>query len=231
MEANVAAEPGRAGVRTRSSAVPPTIVVLLGAVAVSAAFAWANTRYAEWIAAITKTQSPLARGLLFSALPLVLGVLIAARRPRAFGLQVGDSVRRWGVVTITTVALCAVAAIALAMMPSNPFGSSNFVIQAIAVPVSEELVFRGLLFTWVLALLVRFHTPSKATVLAVLISGLAFGVAHLNNLGSYNSTFVLLQTAYAIVLGITAGQLRAVTHSLLPPIVLHAAINIVALVM
>jgi membrane protease YdiL (CAAX protease family) len=215
----------------RQNAVPATIGVLIGAVGVSAAFAWSNTRYAEWITTVAGTESQLGEGLLFSAFPLALGLSIAVWRPPVFGLQLGESLLRWRVVMSTTVALCAVAAVALARMQSNPFSGADLVVQALAVPVSEELVFRGVLFTLVLSSLSRVHTAHNATVLAVLISGVAFGLAHLNNLNSYDSMFVFLQTANATVLGIAAGHLRAVTHSVYPAIVLHAAVNLVAVAM
>lgn len=207
-----------------------TVGVLVSAVAVAAAFAWSNSRYAEWIVALVGAESRLGQGLLFSALPLALAVGITARRPRLFGVQLGETVSRWRHVVGTTVALCAVVAVALTRLPSNPFSGADVVIQVIAVPVSEELLFRGVLFTAVLWALDRFLQGRRATAVAVVISGVAFGVAHLNNLAIYDPVFVLLQTVNATVLGISAGHLRAVTHSVLPAIVLHAAVNAVALV-
>jgi membrane protease YdiL (CAAX protease family) len=43
----------------------------------------------------------------------------------------------------------------------------------------------------------------RATLLAMVVSGVAFGLAHLNNLGYYDATFVLFQSSYA-----TDGRLR-----------------------
>ena len=53
---------------------PATVGVLIGAVGVSAAFAWSNTRYAEWITTVVGAQSQLSEGLLFCAFPLAFGL-------------------------------------------------------------------------------------------------------------------------------------------------------------
>jgi len=122
------------------------------------------------------------------------------------------------------------AAAALTLVGSNPFRGANPIIQVVAVPLSEELVFRGVLFTLVLGALSRVHPSGRALWLAVVISGVAFGIGHLNNLGSYDATFVVAQSVYASVLGVAGGWLRGRTSSVLPPILMHAAVNLVALV-
>jgi membrane protease YdiL (CAAX protease family) len=207
------------------------MAVLVVAVIASGVFAWSNSRYAAWITGILDTESRLIDGLLFSAFPLVLALGVAAWRPRLFGLQLGASLALWRRVVVVTVALCALTALALSQLQSNPFSGADLVIEGLAVPVSEELLFRGVLFTAMLLALRRLHPASRATPLGVAISGVAFGIAHLNNLGSYDTIFVLLQSIYATVLGIAAGYLRAATRSVYPAIVLHAAVNLVAVVM
>jgi membrane protease YdiL (CAAX protease family) len=211
--------------------VVATIGVVIGAIVAAALFAWTNSRYAAWITGVIDGDSQLVDGLLFSAFPLVLALGVALWQPRLFGLQLGDSLIRWRRVLGVTVALSALAAIALSQMTSNPFSGADLVIEGIAVPISEELLFRGVLFTLVLLALTRLHHAGRATLLAVLISGVAFGLAHLNNLGSYDTIFVLLQATYATVLGLAAGYLRAGTRSVYPAIVLHAVVNLVAVFM
>jgi membrane protease YdiL (CAAX protease family) len=206
-----------------------TAGVLAAAGVATAVLVMLNTRYAEWIQALVSTDSPVVMGLLFSAFPLVIGGAVIAWRPRLIGLQLGSTQREWPLVLGITAGMCALAGVALFLVGTNPFRGSSFIVQVIAVPVSEEVMFRGAVFTLVLLALSRIHPIHRATVLAVVISGLVFGLAHLNNLGSYDPTFVVLQSVYATVLGLCAGTLRAVTGSLLPPILMHAAVNLVAL--
>ncbi len=169
-------------------------------------------------------------GVAFSAFPLVLGALVVAASPRRFGVQLGTTLGRWRLVLLLTLAMSIFAAGALTLVGSNPFRGANPIIQVVAVPLSEELVFRGVLFTLVLSALSRVHPSGRALWLAAVISGVAFGIGHLNNLGSYDATFVVAQAVYASVLGVAGGWLRAATSSLLPPFVMHAAVNLVALV-
>jgi membrane protease YdiL (CAAX protease family) len=211
------------------STVASTLAVLVLAVIGTLAFAFANSAWADWIQARLATSSDLVNGLAFSAFPLVIGAVVVAVNPRAFGLQLGTTLDRWRLVLLVTLAMCAFAAAALTLVGSNPFRGANPIVQVIGVPVSEELVFRGVLFTLVLAALRRVYAPGRVLWLAVVISGVAFGIGHLNNLGSYDATFVVAQAAYASVLGVAGGWLRASTSSLLPPILMHAAVNLVAL--
>ena len=211
-----------------SSAVVETLLVGVVAVIGVLAFALANSAWAEWIHARLASDSELLNGLAFSAFPLVLGAAVVAWAPRQFGLTMGSALARWRLVLILSLAMAAFAAAALALVGSNPFRGANFVVEVIGVPVSEELVFRGVLFTLVLAALRRLHAPGRALWLAVVISGIAFGAGHLNNLSSYDAGFVVPQAIYASILGLTAGWLRASTASLLPPVFMHAFVNLVA---
>lgn len=199
------------------------------AVAATFAFAFANSAWADWIQVRIGSGSDLLNGLAFSAFPLAVGLVVTGWAPRRFGLQLGTTKDRWRLVVLLTLAMSAFAAGALALVGSNPFRGADPVVQVLAVPISEELVFRGVLFTAVLAVLTRFHPSGRALVLAVVVSGVAFGLGHLNNLGSYDATFVVLQAVYAMILGCAAGWLRAATSSVLAPILMHAAVNLVAL--
>jgi membrane protease YdiL (CAAX protease family) len=214
---------------SRSSAAG-TAAVGIFAVIGTLAFAIANSAWADWVQARLATTSDLVNGLAFSAFPLVIGAMVVAFNPRGFGIQLGTSVDRWRLVLLVTLAMSAFAAGALTLVGSNPFRGADPIVQVVAVPISEELVFRGVLFALVLGALRRLHAPGRALWLAVVISGAAFGIGHLNNLGSYDATFVVGQAAYASVLGMAGGWLRASTSSLLPPILMHAAVNLVALV-
>jgi membrane protease YdiL (CAAX protease family) len=217
-------------VPARRSPIASTVVILAFALIGALAFAILNSTWADWIQARLATSSELVNGLAFSAFPLVVGGLIVATSPRRFGIQLGTTLDRWRLVALLTLAMSVFAAAALTLIGSNPFRGANPIIQVVAVPLSEELVFRGVLFALVLGALSRVHPSGRALWIAAVISGVAFGVGHLNNLGSYDATFVAGQAVYASVLGVAAGWLRARTSSILPPILMHAAVNLVALV-
>jgi membrane protease YdiL (CAAX protease family) len=217
-------------VPTRRSPIASTVLIFALAVVGTLAFAILNSAWADWIQARLDTSSDLVNGLAFSAFPLVIGGAVVAANPRRFGIQVGTTPDRWRLVLLLTLAMSVFAAAALTLIGSNPFRGANPVIQVIAVPLSEELVFRGVLFALVLGALSRVHASGRALWLAAVISGVAFGIGHLNNLGSYDAIFVVGQAVYASILGVAAGWLRARTSSILPPILMHAAVNLVALV-
>jgi membrane protease YdiL (CAAX protease family) len=206
-----------------------TVAVVIGAVAGAYAFAWANSRYAAWVQDVLSLNSALAQGLAFSAFPLAIGLGISLVHPSLFGLTLGSTLRRIGQVVGVTAGLCAIAAVALMAVGGNPFRGAEPLIQAVAVPVSEELVFRGVLFGLVLLALRRLYPMETALPLTVVVSAVAFGLAHLNNIGSYDTTFVVLQSAYAMILGLGAGYLRATTGSVVPAMAAHSAVNVVAL--
>jgi membrane protease YdiL (CAAX protease family) len=211
------------------STAASTVAISILAVVGTLVFAVANSAWADWIQARLATSSDLVNGLAFSAFPLVIGALIGVVDPRRFGVQVGTTLARWRLLLVLTCAMSAFAAGALLLIGSNPFRGANPIIQVIAVPVTEELIFRGVLFTLVLGALARAHPPGRAVWLAVMISGVAFGIGHLNNLGSYDATFVVAQAAYASILGVAAGWLRASSSSIVAPVVMHATVNLVAL--
>lgn len=90
-------------------------------------------------------------------------------------------------------------------MTMNPFGI-NLLLMAIIPAISEEFVFRGVLF----------HTYRKDSVLyGVVISGVVFGLMHLN----FN------QFSYAFVLGIIFALIIEATGSIFATIIAHFIIN------
>lgn len=90
-------------------------------------------------------------------------------------------------------------------MTTNPFGL-NLLLMAIIPAISEEFVFRGVLF----------HTYRKDSVLyGVIISGIVFGLMHLN----FN------QFSYAFVLGIIFALIIEATGSIFATIIAHFVIN------
>lgn len=96
-------------------------------------------------------------------------------------------------------------------MISNPF-LVNLLLLAVLPAISEEFVFRGVLF----------HTYRKSSVLyGVVLSGIIFGLMHLN----FN------QFSYAFVLGIIFALLIEATGSIYSTMIAHFIINGYSVVM
>ena len=102
------------------------------------------------------------------------------------------------------------------LRPRRPLGWV-FSIGAIAVApaVCEEILFRGVLTP-------VFHR-FIGRVSAIAISGVLFGIIHLDRLP--NGDAVPYRVPFAIVLGMLLAMLRIDTGSLWPPIVAHAVLN------
>ncbi len=96
-------------------------------------------------------------------------------------------------------------------MPIN----KSFVISSIALfPVAEEILFR-----W--CLLKEF---------GVLISAIVFSLAHLMNVFSRIEKFSIEPLIARFILGMVLGELVAQSGSLIPSIVFHSAVNLLAVV-
>ena len=98
------------------------------------------------------------------------------------------------------------------------------IIQCISVGVYEEILCRGLLFT---AFRNYFGEGKKKIFLAILLSGLVFGLLHLTNLINRPDQImsVLLQVVYTTVGGIVFAFVYYRTDNLLPCIILHTLFN------
>ena len=79
-------------------------------------------------------------------------------------------------------------------------------------PIAEELIFRGVTLEF---LLKGLENRKRAALLSVLIQAALFGLYHGN----------IVQAVYAFIFGILLGILAVKTKSLVPSILLHAAIN------
>jgi membrane protease YdiL (CAAX protease family) len=121
----------------------------------------------------------------------------------------------------------AATAVVLSMVDSTPYSNASAVVETVVVPVTEELVFRAVLLTALLALFSRLTTAHRAALLAVVVNGLTFGVAHLANAQALAASFVIGQAVFASVLGIACATLMANTRSVYPAMLLHAAVNAV----
>jgi uncharacterized protein len=160
-------------------------------------------------------------------LGLMLLVLIGApkrepfalRRPRSWGAAIGLSIAIFvGIFVLSYV-------VGLFVDPGREQGlvpdrwepqhaaafAANFGVVAVVAPIVEELTFRGLGFT----LLERFGTAA-----AIVLVGLAFGLAH----GLVEALPILA------AFGAALAYLRSRTDSVLPGMLLHATFNAFVLV-
>ncbi len=83
----------------------------------------------------------------------------------------------------------------------------NLLTVGILVPIFEELLFRGLVYT-------ELRKVSSVTI-SVFIQGVLFGIYHMN----------IVQGIYAAILGIMLGYVYHKFKTILAPIVIHIALN------
>ncbi len=97
----------------------------------------------------------------------------------------------------------------------------QFVVIAVAAGLGEELLCRGFLQTGLQVWLTEHVGATAATVTALVIASVVFGLAH------------YLTTAYAIsciVIGFYLGGIFIATENLLVPVIVHALYDFVALI-
>jgi len=207
------------------SAVAWTIGCFLLASSASLLFAIANGAYFDLVVGLFDPVDPIHRALLFSSWSLIIGGAIVIWRPRAFGFQFGRIVETRRLIVSVCVAAAMTTALLLAVTGPTPYSGASAWVEVVLVPFTEELVFRGVLFTALLLALGRIHEPGRAILLAIVIDGIAFGIAHLANAAALDLAFVLPQAAFASVLGMGCAYLMAKSNSIYPAILLHAVVN------
>jgi membrane protease YdiL (CAAX protease family) len=167
--------------------------------------------------------------LLYSSFLIVIGLAVIVWKPRDYGFQAGECIKQWKLVVGVSVAACAFTAICLSLTPRTPYSGANWIVEMLVVPFSEELIWRGVLFTFVSAALGKVHCGRVSLVLSVIISSVAFGLAHLSNVLVHPVSFVFLQMLFAAIVGLAMGYLRAKTKSVYPAMLVHALFNLVAI--
>ena len=92
------------------------------------------------------------------------------------------------------------------------------VITALAPALFEEVIFRGIF-------LYNLKENGQSDLAALLISAVIFGLVHLTNAAGMNLLNVLVQTGYAIVVGLVLGAVYLRSRDLLSVILLHFLID------
>ena len=204
-----------------------TTAAAVAAVAITMTIALTNKPYFDMVNRLIGADDPVARGAIYSSYLLLIGLAITLWRPGGFGLGLGDTIRRWRLVAAAVVGMAALTVVVLLVMSPTPYADASWINEVVIVPVSEELVFRAVLFSALLAAMSRLHPPATAALLAIGINAGAFGLGHAANLFWLPAAFVVPQVAYAVVIGLVAAFVMLKTRSVYPAILVHAAVNAV----
>ena len=86
----------------------------------------------------------------------------------------------------------------------------TLVVAGVLGPVTEELIYRGVIF--------GFLEKKVNSVYALIMSSLLFGIVHLS----------FVQSVYATVMGLIAGIVYMKTRKLIWPVIIHITINTLA---
>ena len=116
-----------------------TLLALVAAVAASLVVAVANQAWFDLVNGVVGARETVARGLLFSSWPLLLGGAVVVWRPRAFGFQAGETRRHVGLVAGVVGAGAAITALLLTVAGPTPYSDASPFIEAVVVPFTEEL--------------------------------------------------------------------------------------------
>lgn len=211
------------------------LLIVLGLVAFCAVFVVADNAYFRFADARfprVGTSGSLATlwGLASRAHLVVFMLPFILWRPRRLGFQIGETRRYWRMLLLMLLANCGVIAGYLWLTGSGtPFSGNQWLMtEIVVVPVVEETFWRGLVFTALLLAFRKRYTEGASMHLAVWLSGVAFGLLHAKNLvAGIPLAFVAVQALSAVIWGVMYGYARAKTESVYPPMLLHAAMNLV----
>lgn len=162
------------------------------------------------------------------AATFVVAVVLCVWAPRRYGLGLGRTREHMVLVGVTVLAVAAVVGVFRMTGASAPYDATLG--EFVLVPVGEELLFRGFLLGALLELFRRRQVGPHPAAWAIVISAAAFGIGHLGNLGYVDTAFVVLQVLVAFVFGVVAGHVRVRTGSVVGPVLMHATMNVVAVV-
>lgn len=87
---------------------------------------------------------------------------------------------------------------------------------AIAIPVIEEVIFRGLIFE---------KLSKYSSEIAIMSSSVLFGLHHLQYYNFQISRFVVFQITYTLILGVCFANIRSLSKSIIPSTIIHMLIN------
>jgi membrane protease YdiL (CAAX protease family) len=213
-------------------AVPGVLAGLL-ALAFAALVVMGDQLWLPWMERVFPNAAPNLWGLVSRGHMLLLSILVIAawRSPRQFGFQPGKTRQSWKLILVLLALNCGIVGAYLALTGGTPYSGNEWLLtETVWVPLVEELVWRGVVFTLLLSGLRKFYSGPTSTTLAIWIGGVVFGLLHANNLlYGVPLAFVAVQVVNAVVWGVVYSFARARTESIYPPMLLHAAMNLMVI--
>jgi membrane protease YdiL (CAAX protease family) len=209
----------------------PGVVAALLTLGFAALIIFSDQVWLSWMQQLFPRAAPNLWGLVSRGHMLLFGVLVVLtwRNPHAFGFQIGKSFQSWKLILFLFIANCAVVGSYLAFTGGTPYSGNEWLLtETVWVPIVEELVWRGVVFTLLLFGMQKYYPEQTSKHLAIWIGGVVFGLLHANNLFyGLPPAFVAIQVLNAVVWGVVYSYARAKTESIYPPVLLHAAMNLV----
>lgn len=214
-----------------------TILIFMALALFCVVFMWLDQSYYRFLAprfpdAGASVSRATLFGLVSRAHVILLLLPFVVWRPRQLGFQIGKTRHHWRMLLLMLLTNCGLVFGYLWLSGSGtPYSGNEWLVtEVVTVPMVEETMWRGLVFAVLLAAFRRIHTNSTAAHLAVWSSGLAFGLLHAANaLTGVPVAFVAVQVLNASVWGVVYGYARAHTESIYPPMLLHAAMNLMVI--
>jgi membrane protease YdiL (CAAX protease family) len=203
----------------------PLLRIAIGAALFSLFIAFTNKPVADFLYFnVVRLDDPALNALEFSVYPLLIAFGVTLWRPGYYGLQIGGTIRHWRTVLSSLLVIGVIVGAYVFAGNRTPWDSRGLV-NFTVVPLYEEIIYRGILFTLILAYARRHFTERQSMWMAVVVSALGFGLSHLSNGFYFGWPFTVFQVVYASLFGVLAGYNRAVTGSLIAPFLLHALMN------
>ena len=164
--------------------------------------------------------------ILSDAVILFVAFMPIVWAPKFFGYQLGVVSKHWKMLSGMTIFFVGAPLLYRLIVGETPFGANTWFFEGVVVPLAEEGLMRGILFSMLLWGFGKLHTESTANWMSVVFSTLIFATAHLNNLGTYPTGFILFQVGFSTIVGLAFGYARMRTQSIYPAILLHALFNL-----
>jgi membrane protease YdiL (CAAX protease family) len=212
------------GMKTRSS-LRSLLYIFWGVV-----FVWGVVLANNIIYEVISRQNPhvhtYINDIFSDAVLLFVGFMPVIWAPKFFGYQPGAISKHWKLLLGMAAFFVGAPLLYRLIVGETPFGANTWFFEGVVVPLAEEGLMRGILFSLLLWGFRDMYEGSTAGWLALVISTLIFSTAHLNNLGSYPAGFILFQVGFSTIVGLAFGYTRLKTESIYPAIILHALFNL-----
>ena len=142
----------------------------------------------------------------------------------------------WGFLCTTSILPLLVGLLYSTLLPGRSLVGGDFPREeilwtCIAIPLGEELLFRGWIYDVMEKLSQsRWWSLSFPLPASVVLTSIAFAFWHLQNWDTYPAGLVLFQVGYSFFAGLWLGTLRAKSGGIALGILAHAGLNLAALV-